>query len=400
MTKPLVAIVSLLLIINSASANSAPASQSDQIKEIQEQLAELKSKSASDWSKKIKVGAFIQADGRFIFDDDVDESSFLIRRARIDVKGQLTDSISFRVLPGFGDGNNGTLLDAYVDWSTGENSFWRIGKFKSPIGLERVQSASRLLFIERGLTDNLVPNRDVGVTWNYQTKHSEYSIGVSNNAGDRQDTTSDSDSGKAVTIRAHWQPESFRGLGVGVAASLSETSDNTDLSTYKTSSRRTIFRYKENSFRDGHERRFAPHLTYFNGRFGSFAEYILSNAELNNDLGQQQSIHNRSWQWVTSWSLTGEKNSWKGIKPTSSYGAWEIIGRLSSLDIDDDVFTYHADLSRSIQQADSAAIGLSWYAQNNLKLLFNYEHTRFKGGASDSDRDTEKLLSVRLQLNY
>src|SRR5437867_4298090 len=39
----------------------------------------------------------------------------------------------------------------------------RAGKMKSPFGIERLQSAQGLLFVERSLANNIVPNRDVGV---------------------------------------------------------------------------------------------------------------------------------------------------------------------------------------------------------------------------------------------
>ncbi|MFM9745668.1 porin, partial [Streptomyces brasiliscabiei] len=88
-------------------------------------------------------------DARYFTDEDTGTDTFLIRRARIDVRGKINNTFSFRILPEFGDGKNGELLDAYLDWKTSESAALRIGKFKSSIGLERVQSGSRLLFLER-----------------------------------------------------------------------------------------------------------------------------------------------------------------------------------------------------------------------------------------------------------
>ena len=37
------------------------------------------------------------------------------------------------------------------------------GVLKTPFGIERLQSASEIPFVERALTNNLIPGRDVGV---------------------------------------------------------------------------------------------------------------------------------------------------------------------------------------------------------------------------------------------
>ena len=387
-----------VLADSNASQNEAIA---EEINDLHNKIAALEKRSQSSWVDNLKVGAFIQTDARYFTDDDTGTDTFLIRRARIDLRGKINNAFSFRILPEFGDGKNGELLDAYLDWKTSESAALRIGKFKSSIGLERVQSGSRLLFLERGLTDNLVPNRDAGIAWNYKTKEQQVTIGIANNAGDRIDAGVDNDDTKAVYARIYWQPEYLGGLGIGIASSLAESELNSSLPTYKTSSRATVFRYNSDVLRDGKETRVAPHFTYYNGQFGAFGEYVASSLELTNSQNQQVDITNTAWQVVASWIVSGEQNSWGGVKPASDSGAWEVVARLAELNIDEDVFIAHADAARSVSNIRSATVGVNWHVNNNVKVLVNYEISDFDNGKSVSlDRLDEKLLSARLQLTF
>lgn len=348
----------------------------------------------------IQIGTLIQTDARAYFSPDNAVDNLLIRRARIDVQGQVAENIRFRLLPEFSDGNdNGHLLDAYVDIQTSDTFSWRIGKFKSPIGIERIQSVPRLAFIERGLTDNLVPNRDVGIAVNFRTDFVKGSLGLANNAGDRQDTDIDSDNGKAFYIQGETHT-SLPGLSLGMAASIGNAQLNTALPTYKTSGRTTVFRYADDVMRDGKEHRVAVHAKWYYEQFGSFAEFVSSQTHLLDGNNERASITNTGWQVVASWMLTGESNAWAGVIPDNATGAWELLFRVSELTLDDNAFNGFALATDNIKGATSAAIGLSWYANTHIKVLFNYEHTTFYSPTDFAAQEDERLLSARLQLFY
>jgi phosphate-selective porin len=76
--------------------------------------------------------------------------------------------------------------------------------------------------------------------------------------------------------------------------------------------------------------------------------------------------------------------------------------RWALLDIDDDAFDQgFADPAAAITEAEQWAIGLNWTITPNLKAFTDYSITHFDGGAaSGADRDDEKVLFTRLQLNY
>src|SRR5690606_30320264 len=89
-------------------------------------------------------------------------NQFLIRRARTDLRGKLPGPVEYRLHIDFGEGKV-TLVDAYADVHADSLLSIRVGKFKGPLGLERLQSASDRIFAEGGYPTQLVPNRDIGV---------------------------------------------------------------------------------------------------------------------------------------------------------------------------------------------------------------------------------------------
>jgi phosphate-selective porin OprO/OprP len=131
------------------------------------------------------------------------------------------------------------------------------------------------------------------------------------------------------------------------------------------------------------------------------AEYISSEQDV--ALGAVgETFTNEAAQITGVWSITGEEQSYKGIKPAGPNGAWELALRWSHLDTDDDAFDLgFADPSVSVTEADQFSIGLNWTVTPNLKAFTSYSQTSFDGGApGGEDRDDEKIVFTRLQLNY
>ena len=65
-------------------------------------------------------------------------------------------------MPDFGGGTT-VLQDAYLDLKFSPAFKLRTGKFKSPLGLERLASALDIPFVERAYPTSIVANRDIGV---------------------------------------------------------------------------------------------------------------------------------------------------------------------------------------------------------------------------------------------
>ena len=176
---------------------------------------------------RIRIGGYAQADGRFYAQDkdSVATNNFLLRRARPILQATVARYFDFYLNPDFGQGQ-AVLFDAYVNVRPSSKLQFRIGKFKPPVGLERLQSAQNILFVERALPTALVPNRDVGAQVHGELASGvvNYAVGVFDGAVDGALIGTDGNDGKDVAGRLFLQPfarggsTALKGLGLGFSA--------------------------------------------------------------------------------------------------------------------------------------------------------------------------------------
>ena len=181
----------------------------------------------------------------------------------------------------------------------------------------------------------------------------------------------------------------------------SSSNANAFLPRYRSPSQSQIFGYRNGTLADGDHTRFSPHAYAYVGPFGVMAEYIRSEQELSL-AGKHGTFQNEAAQVTGVWAITGEEEGFKGIKPAGDGGAWELALRWALLDTDDDAFDEgFADPATAVTKAQQWGIGLNWTITPNRKAFTDYSITRFDGGAAGgADRDDEKMIFTRLQLNY
>ena len=170
--------------------------------------------SAPDDAFVIRFRGYVQEDGRFFgADAPAGNSTFLLRRVRPILEGTVFRYYDFRVMTDFGEGKV-SLQDAYADVHFVPWLRVRAGKFKPPVGLERLQSATSLDFVERGFVSSLVPNRDVGVQlWGDLAGGAVgWAAGVFDGVPDGASADADSENGKDLAGRIFVEP--FRSAGV------------------------------------------------------------------------------------------------------------------------------------------------------------------------------------------
>src|SRR5260370_3061112 len=84
--------------------------------------------------------------------------SLLLRRVRTYLEGTVGKYYDFRFMEDFGQGTT-MLEDAYADIHYWPEFRLRVGKFREPVGLERLEEGRAIKFVERGLPTDLVPDR-------------------------------------------------------------------------------------------------------------------------------------------------------------------------------------------------------------------------------------------------
>ncbi|MBK8101832.1 MAG: porin [Cellvibrionales bacterium] len=369
--------------------------------------------------------------------------NFLVRRARISLEGTLGDTYGFRITPDFGS-NGSTLVDGYIDANYSPYAKVRVGKFTPSLSLERLQSSSDTKFNELGLSSNFLPSRDIGVqlSGDVFNKTLNYAVGYFNGANDGANGDIDPNTDKELVARVFAQPFAntpgfLQGLSFGVGVSSGDAvgaNGNPLLSSYRSSGQENIFSYRTDTsvsntvLANGTRDRLVPQFSYYNGGFGITGEYVDEKQDTKRVYGtalnqtREEQINHQGWSLTTSYLLTGEEASFKGVKPAKNFdpakggwGAWEVKARASSLDIDKRAFydsrgvlggtDSFAQATRSVQGADNWAVGVNWYPNSNLRISLDYENTAFDwGGGGTSldpqDRDDERLLLGRVQVSF
>ncbi|HEY8152944.1 MAG TPA: porin [Myxococcota bacterium] len=380
---------------------------------------------------QLRLRGYVQADTRwFEHGDSAGNDTFALRRVRPIFEGTLLENIDFRIMPDFAGGSP-TLFDAYINLKYLPEAQLQIGKFKSPIGLERLQSATANTFVERGLPTFLVPTRDLGVqVWSdLREGMFSYAIGAFNGARDSGNADLndiDTNDAKDVAARVFTQPfletnwEALRGFGIGMGFSYGNENNQAAPSFRLAYDSGNFFAYRGATTgvgalpavqADGAHLRLAPQGTWYWGPFGLLWEYTLSRQRLERGAGNRVTAANQSWQVAASYVLTGENATFKGVVPRadfaidgSGWGAFELAARYGQLRIDHDVFPFYADPAVAARGLDQWTIGANWYLNRWLRIVLNFENNTFNGGAApvgtDADRHSERVFLTRVQVNY
>lgn len=400
---------------------------------------------SQDNANVIRFRGLVHYDGRYYLDDAAlgGSDSWRLQRVRPTLEGTLYNFVDFRLMPDFGQGRN-VIQDAWVTGRFRPDFQVTAGKFKSPVGLERLQSASDIRFQDRGYPTLLAPNRDLGlqVGGNFLKDAATYQVAFLNgsNDGGSSETFSDADVNDdkewALRLFSHPFVNSgnfyLRGLGLGVAGTVTDQkggNTQTLLPSFRTPAGQTFFSYRgaaaasgatpaaNATIQDGDRIRITPQFYWYAGSFGLLGEYInvktdVSRQATTADPVRRDTLDNRAWQVQLSWFATGEEESYKGFTPNSvftlggpGWGALEFVGRYQELEVDEAAFDggalSFADPAKSASAARSLGVGANWYLNQNVKVAVEYEHTSFDGGAAGgADLDDENALLTRVQLSF
>jgi len=363
---------------------------------------------------RLQFGALVHADGRFALADDTEAvtDTFLIRRLRPYIRGRFAQRFEFYVNPDFAGGTL-VLQDAYIDTVFSPAFRIRAGKGKTPFGLERLHSASNLLFLERALPNSLVPSRDIGLQLLGDISGGvvSYLAGVLNGVTDGGSADLDTSDSKDVAGRLVVRPftrqtaSPLRGLGVAISGSTGRQTGAAALPAFRTSSIQQPYFSYTGAAADGVRTRYSPQLFYYHKAFGGFAEYVHSELPIRKGTVREDIGHD-SWQVAASLVLTGETatDAGAGVRPKANFdfgaghlGALQIAARYHALEIDERAFVLNLPTAGSSRKAEAWTLGLNWFLTPNFKYVFNFERTVFDG---DGARKPENAVVFRTQVNF
>lgn len=373
--------------------------------------------STADEKTQLHVHGYIQADDRMFTSSTHGEEldAFLFRRIRPLFEGTLLNAVDFRFMPDFGQGVQ-QIQEAFLEEKTFGFAKLRAGKFKEPIGLEVLRSDRELIFAERSLASDLVPLRYLGT----QLSGSFLSDSIAYEAGFFQGSSDGSNgvftkwtSSHEAVARLFLRPFAATpvnvlhqfGFGFGGSAGDQEGA----IAGLKTVAQTTFFKYSSTAVANGQHNRLSPQAYYYLGPFGVMGEYVISSQEVLNK-NYTGRVKNQAWEATGSVMLTGEKNSYAGVRPRNAsehvagwrrFGGVELAVRYSQLAIDGDAFPHFASVSTSAQLAKEQGIGFNWYLNRYVKLVTDFEHTNFTmAPGNTTPLHAENVLMNRIQLAF
>jgi len=362
---------------------------------------------------RLQFGLLLHADGRFALDDETNAvvDTFGIRRLRPQLRGRVARHFEFFLNP---DLANGTLVvqDAYIDTRFSPKFIVRFGKAKTPFGLERLQSATGLLFFERALPTALVPNRDVGIQilGDLHGGMVSYAAGVMNGVPDGGSADLDTNDGKDVAGRIAVRPfgPASKNPRSGLMAAFAATTGNQSgpLATIRTTSLGQTITTYTGSTADGRLQRYSPQASYYFGRVAALAEYVHTSVPVRRG-SVRADVANDAWQIAGSLVLTrGDVATERGIQPQHNFdfgdghlGALQVGARYHALTIDEDAIALGLASPGSNRKARAWTLGMNWYLNPNLKYVVNFERTTFDEN-DPAPRQPEIALVVRAQVSF
>jgi phosphate-selective porin OprO/OprP len=393
---------------------------------------------SADGELALTVGGDVQADGRtFIAESGPGyPDQFLIRHARAVLLGAVQRNFAFLIQGEFA-GARAQVQDAVLELRLARWARLRAGKFRVPLGLERLQSAADTAFTELALpSSNLAPNRSVGIGFfGDLAAVASYQVTVMDVAPDGTTVEGDVGDGKELAARLFLHP--FRssgiavlaGLGVGAAASHAVVNGSPTATmlpvSYKTDGQNDFFTYvvatdkatgkvdpANTVHADGIHRRWSAQGNYLLGPLALQAEYIRSVQRVTRG-ALALTAQNRAWQATAGVVLTGENASFTGVVPrrdldtaAGGWGAVELVARYAELKVDADLFAAgFADPTLSSREARAWGAGASWYLNRQVRLYADFVRTTFRLGAGAApgqiaDRAPESALMTRAQVVF
>jgi phosphate-selective porin OprO/OprP len=389
---------------------------------------------SADGAYVIRFHGLLQADTRWFAGDDAltNSDTFLLRRFRPAIDGTLFNLADYRFVPDFA-GSQAVVFDAYIDVHPTSALRLRAGKFKAPLGLERLQSDADLPVIERALTQYLTPNREVGAALGGELVGGlvGYSVGIYNGGVDNSNSDVDNDHAKDFIGRILIQPfraeplKAFGNLGLHLAVSRGDrrglpgtgVSDaNQQLPSFRTAGLNTFFTYlppaadpSTTVFAHLTQSRINPGVYYYYGPLGLLSEAVWSKQAIQkgNTLASltHRAVH------ATASVVLGGTNGYDGATPThrfdpktGDWGALELAVRWNWLKLDNATFPAYASILKSASEAQGWAGAVNFVPSRTLRFAVNYERTTFTGGAGTTatpkNRNTEAVIIGRVQVNF
>lgn len=355
---------------------------------------------SSDDQFLLEIGGRIHLDFRAYSGELAPPSTFLVRRARLKVEGELYRMFEFKVQADFADDEAVLLRDGFVNVHPRDIVQVMAGQFKSPFSQEEYQSSKYMTFVERSMINNIVPGRSPGVMVHGFTENAvvSYAASVQNDEGE---LGLNHEGGLGVFGQGRFKPWTegvLETLSFGGAVGYGKR-DEERFVVGRTSSRSIVFFDKVPL--NGTLLRRNVEGWWFPGPLLVQSEYDDLGAE-RNGLGSDGSalpdVKARGFMVQAAFVLTGETNypddPLVPRRPVheGGPGAWEIAGRYQFFEIEGDEL---------VNRVDDITVAVNWWLNRFIRYQANVSFEIFRNPPDPTTGETFNLAFVtRLNMHF
>ncbi|MGQ0593504.1 MAG: OprO/OprP family phosphate-selective porin, partial [Gammaproteobacteria bacterium] len=375
--------------------------------------------STPDGAFKWRIGGRLHTDAAF-YDNDTGSgdtttlsSGADFRRARLAIEATLYRHWQLKLeydFAGATDTDDG-IRDAYLRYlhTAGWPLSVTVGQYKEYLGLESITSSNEISFIERALPSRTfndiaggADGRRLGVGVNtFGNDLWTASAGIfGRNAAGETGTDDQSDPitfvGRLTLSPVHTDN---RAVHLGFAGSWLNPDDN-DAVRFRSRPEARIGADRlvdTGDLATGEVNRFGAEAAGVYGPFSLQGEYLWATTS---ETDASPDLAFNGWYVMGSWIVTGESRRYefeearfknpkpKGIVGTGGIGAWEVLARYSTLDLNDETVDGGEE--------DNFTFGVNWYPTPNFRFMANYVKVLdLKGGDFDGAEPHAFLLRAQ-----
>jgi phosphate-selective porin OprO/OprP len=301
-----------------------------------------------------------------------------VRRARIGIKATLFTNWLSEMDVDFAE-NAVEMKDMWIGYQGLHNTLLRAGAYKEPFGLETLTSSKFITFMERSYADNFSPDRHIGAGMTHWADRWRVEVGAFGQEAGQIDESGRPE-GYGLTGRVTFLPihmgRNLLHVGGAFSRRTPDAATGSDTSTVRFRARPETDVSKTRFLTTG-KIRYVDYTNYFDGELALVSGPASFQAEYTrvdiHRLGDRKTVSLNGWYAMASFFLTGESRQYVAsdgefdrIYPKSPNGAWEVAARVSRMDLNDTT----ANITGG--QATNYTLGLTWYANANLKWMVNY----------------------------
>lgn len=358
---------------------------------------------------RICFSYFIQPITYIGINDEYDDyhNTFSIKRARADTRIQIGKAICGRIQ---GDlTRSPALIDAYVDLTICDNFSFRMGKYKSPLSMERAQPVPSLLFSDFAFTASLVPNRDIGMGLHWKFFHQIFDLDLAcmngpNSGAECTGDTKDWIAHLGVSPFAFDKEKYNYTLVIAAGVMIGDRKGDV-LPTLKTPAGTKIFQYNTAVNGQGKISYFSPQIKFIERHIYVLAEGMFADYGIADSTDETFRVQDMAWNVSAGYLIFGGIRDEKGMKlnkdaklSNGGKGALEFVSRIQGYHVDETIFERFASSSISARKIMSLQTGLQWYYADNSCIRLIYARSTFQGAAVSGNRHAENTIVLSINL--